>query len=62
MPEALAKTLNDLRREVSATESDLERRNAELFEVEEAYERDKARFSQLQENVKRRRAFHSENN
>jgi hypothetical protein len=51
-----------LRREVSATESDLERRNAELFEVEEAYERDKARFSQLQENVKRRRAFHSENN
>ncbi|MBM7424573.1 hypothetical protein [uncultured Spongiibacter sp.] len=62
VPEALAKTLNDLRREVSATESDLERRNAELFEVEEAYERDKARFSQLQENVKRRRAFHSENN
>ena len=62
VPEALAKTLNDLRREVSATESDLERRNAELFEVEEAYERDKARFSQLQENVKRRRAFHSESN
>ncbi len=59
VPEALSETLDDLRREVSATEADIERRNVELNDVAEAYERDKERFGQLQENVRRRRAFHS---
>lgn len=57
VPEALAKTLEDLRREVSATEADIARRNIELQEVDDAYERDKERFSHLQQRVLRRRAI-----
>lgn len=54
VPEALGKTLADLRREVSTTEQQIRRRNAELDEVDAAYERDKARFEQLAEALRRR--------
>ena len=58
VPESLATTLSDLRREVSGTEEQIASRTQELDDVADAYERDRARFSQLQENVKKRRAYH----
>ncbi len=62
VPEALAQTLTDLRREVSGTEKDILRRQEELAEVAEAYERDKERFLQLQDNVRLRRSYHGSAN
>lgn len=56
VPEALSKTLADLRHEVSTTEQQIERRRVELDDVDAAYERDKERFSQL-ETVLRRRSY-----
>ena len=56
VPEALSKTLADLRHEVSTTEQQIGRRLVELDEVDAAYERDKDRFSQL-ETLLRRRSY-----
>lgn len=58
VPESLITTLGDLRREVSGTEAQIASRTQELDEVADAYERDRARFSQLQERVKKRRDYH----
>ncbi|NKI18197.1 hypothetical protein HCU74_12350 [Spongiibacter sp. KMU-166] len=58
VPESLVTTLSDLRREVSGTEAQIVSRTQELDEVAEAYERDRARFSQLQESVLKRRNYH----
>ncbi len=58
VPESLVTILSDLRREVSGTEAQIVSRTQELDEVAEAYERDRARFSQLQESVLKRRNYH----
>ncbi|MGJ8686964.1 MAG: hypothetical protein ACSHWQ_05765 [Spongiibacteraceae bacterium] len=57
VPKILVDTQLELRAELSAMESQIEARNAELGNITEAYERDKARFIQLQDSVARRRQY-----
>lgn len=57
VPKILVDTQLELRAELAAMESQIEVRNAELGNIAEAYERDKARFIQLQDSVARRRQY-----
>lgn len=57
--ENMAKTQELLRRELAATEEQIITRTAQLDSVESEYERDKARFSILQERVEKRRSLAS---
>jgi hypothetical protein len=57
VPSSMAETQMLLRRELAATEEQISVRAEQLDTVAEAYERDKARFSVLQEQVDKRRAL-----
>lgn len=60
VPESLAETQTLLRRELTVIEEQIGRRNEDLKTVAENYERDKARFSALQQRVEKRRDYSSQ--
>jgi hypothetical protein len=60
VPVELVKTLSSLRREVTTTQQHIEARAQELIDVSQAYERDKARFALLQEQVEKRRQYYAQ--
>ncbi|WP_148042181.1 hypothetical protein [Zhongshania marina] len=62
VPEALMETLASLRREVTTTEQHINSRTLELDSVANNYERDKARFAHLQEQVEKRMQYYAPRN
>lgn len=60
VPEALTENLSALRRELAATEIQIQSRIAELDTVADDYERDKERFSKLKARVEKRRNYSSQ--
>ena len=55
-------TLASLRREVTTTEQHINSRTLELDSVANNYERDKARFAHLQEQVEKRMQYYAPRN
>lgn len=60
VPQALTDNLAALRRELAATEAQIEARIGELDTVADDYERDKERFSKLKARVEKRRSYSSQ--
>jgi chromosome segregation ATPase len=59
VPSELTDTLASLRRELTTTEQHITSRQEELGQVAASYERDKARFADLQEQVELRRNYYA---
>ena len=59
VPNELSDTLVSLRREITTTEQHIAARQEDLEQVATNYERDRSRFSALQEQVERRRNYYA---